>query len=47
MFNGATDRYEWELRGKKEMFIPYNAYQLADRDLSYDDIIRPATSTPS
>lgn len=24
MFNGALDRYEWKLVGKKEMYIPYN-----------------------
>lgn len=24
MFNGALDRYEWKLIGKKEMVIPYN-----------------------
>lgn len=23
-FNGATDRYEWTLAGKKELYIPYN-----------------------
>ncbi|MBE0486641.1 DUF1329 domain-containing protein [Marinobacter sp.] len=40
MFNGAPDRYNWELIGKKEMYIPYNSYQLVDRSLSYDDIIR-------
>lgn len=39
MFNGAPDRYNWELLGKKEMYIPYNSYKLLDRDLSYDDII--------
>lgn len=26
MFNGATDRYEWKLLGKKEIYIPYNSY---------------------
>jgi len=24
MFNGAMDRYDWELKGIKEMYIPYN-----------------------
>jgi hypothetical protein len=28
-FNGATDRYEWKLVGKKEMFIPYNNNNMA------------------
>lgn len=41
MFNGAPDRYNWELVGKKEMYIPYNSYKLVDRDLSYSDIIQP------
>lgn len=33
MFNGALDRYEWKLVGKKEMIIPYNRNkQLLARD---------------
>ena len=39
IFNGAPDRYDWKLIGKKEMLVPYNAYQLASRDLKYTDII--------
>ncbi|MGJ8668903.1 MAG: DUF1329 domain-containing protein, partial [Oceanococcus sp.] len=38
MFNGATDRYDWKLVGKKEIFVPYNAFGLADSSKSYDDI---------
>lgn len=26
IFNGALDRYDWKLVGKKEMYIPYNCY---------------------
>ena len=40
MFNGAPDRYNWELKGKKEMYIPYNGYQLDDPSLDYDEIIK-------
>ncbi|HCW91711.1 MAG TPA: DUF1329 domain-containing protein, partial [Marinobacter sp.] len=40
MFNGAPDRYNWELIGKKEMYIPYNSYEFMRRDLSYDEIIK-------
>lgn len=40
MYNGAPDRYNWELVGKKEMYIPYNSYRLMDTSLSYDDIIK-------
>ena len=39
MFNGAPDRYNWTLIGKKEMYIPYNAYKLADRNSKYSDIV--------
>lgn len=38
MFNGATDRYNWKLVGKREMIVPYNAFKLADKRNSYDDI---------
>lgn len=27
IFNGAIDRYDWKLLGKKEMFVPYNTYR--------------------
>ncbi|MDX1588786.1 MAG: DUF1329 domain-containing protein [Oleiphilaceae bacterium] len=40
MFNGAPDRYNWEIIGKQEMYIPYNNYDLASQELSYDDIIQ-------
>ncbi len=40
VYNGATDRYRWKLLGKKEFYVPYNAYKLADDRLSYDDIVR-------
>ena len=28
VFNGALDRYDWKLVGKKEMYVPYNNYRL-------------------
>jgi hypothetical protein len=40
-WNGAPDRYDWKLVGKRELLIGYNAYKLADRTLRYADIIRP------
>ncbi|MEE4659397.1 MAG: DUF1329 domain-containing protein [Halieaceae bacterium] len=46
MFNGAPDRYDWKLVGKKEMIIPYNSYKLWDGDLKYDDIIQPGHMNP-
>jgi hypothetical protein len=41
MFNGALDRYEWKYVGKKEMYVPYNAYKLHRKGLTYDEIVRP------
>jgi len=40
MYNGAFDRYDWRLIGKREMIIPYNAFALNDRRLSYDQVLR-------
>lgn len=41
MYNGAPDRYTWELKGKKEILIPYNSYKLHSDSLKYEDIIKP------
>ncbi|OEC33875.1 Protein of unknown function [Pseudomonas cuatrocienegasensis] len=40
MFSGAPDRYDWQLVGKKEMYIPYNSYKLDSPSLKYDDVIK-------
>ncbi len=34
LFNGAPDRYEWKLLGKRELFIPYNNYALDQPGIS-------------
>jgi hypothetical protein len=41
MYNGATDRYNWKLVGKKEMYVPYNSYKLSEPTLKYTDILKP------
>ncbi len=41
MYNGSPIRYDWKLIGKKEMYIPYNNYQLHSDQLKYKDIIKP------
>ncbi|EJM15978.1 Protein of unknown function (DUF1329) [Pseudomonas sp. GM21] len=40
MFNGAPDRYDWKLEGKKEMYIASNSYKLDSPTLKYDEIIK-------
>ncbi len=41
MFNGAPDRYTWELVGKKEMIVPYNSYTLHSDKTKVADILKP------
>jgi len=38
-YNGAPDRFEWKLAGKREMYIPYNTYKVGDKSLKYKDIV--------
>ncbi|HLT12690.1 MAG TPA: DUF1329 domain-containing protein [Marinobacter sp.] len=40
MYNGAPNQYDWELKGKREILVPYNAYKLHDRNVRPDDVIR-------
>lgn len=40
MYNGAPNQYDWTLKGKRELFVPYNAYVLHDSDVKPDDVIR-------
>lgn len=40
MYNGAPDKYDWKLIGKKEVYIPYNSFKLSDSAAKYEDIIK-------
>jgi hypothetical protein len=46
MFNGAPDRYEWKLVGKRELYVGYNAYKLQDPGLKYKDVVTPLHLNP-
>ncbi|MCV2884145.1 DUF1329 domain-containing protein [Aestuariibacter sp. AA17] len=46
MFNGAPDRYTWELKGKKEMYVAYNNYKLHSDNAKYEDILKPGHINP-
>jgi len=41
MFNGAPDRYDWNLVGKKEIYVPYNSYRLHSGQVKVADILKP------
>ena len=40
MFNGALDRFDWELKGKREMYVPYNAYRIHSNEVDYGDLVK-------
>ena len=41
MFNGALDRYDWKLLGKRELLLPYNSYKLHSDSIKVADILQP------
>lgn len=46
MYNGAPDRYNWKLLKKKEIYIPYNNYDLSSNNLTYKEILKPGHINP-
>jgi len=39
LFNGAPDRYNWTIVGKKEIYIPYHNYKIDDPSVTADQIL--------
>ena len=46
MFNGAPNRYNWTLKGKQELLIPYNDYRLHSDKLKNEDIVHAGHINP-
>ena len=46
MFNGALDRYDWKLVGKREMYMPYNSYKAHSSDSKVADMLKPGYVDP-
>ena len=45
--NGAiNERFSWELKGKREMYIPYNNYDMNQSDIKYSDLIAKGHVNP-
>jgi hypothetical protein len=40
VFNGALDRFDWKLVGKKEMYVPYNAFGAYDFQSKFEEVAR-------
>lgn len=47
MFNGAMDRFDWELVGKKELYVPYNSYGAHAEGITNDEFIQPGHLNPN
>ncbi|MBM7059606.1 DUF1329 domain-containing protein [Pseudomonas sp. UL073] len=47
MYNGAPDRYDWKLLGKREVYIPYNSYKLSSGELTYKQLLTPNHLNPA
>ena len=46
LFSGSPDRYEWKLLGKKEIFVPYNAYKASASTTSHEALMTPHNLNP-
>jgi hypothetical protein len=46
-FNGALDRYDWQLIGKRPMIVPYNTYAVAERSVKEQTLIRRGSVNPA
>ena len=46
MYNGSPERYHWDIVGKKELYIPYNNYELGSNKHKYKDILTPGHVNP-
>ncbi|MGV8805938.1 MAG: DUF1329 domain-containing protein [Polaromonas sp.] len=46
LFNGSPERYNWKLLGKREMYIPANAYKIHGKNVKYADLLKPGVPNP-
>ncbi len=46
LWTQSPKRYDWELAGKKEIFVPYNNYRVEDPTLKYKDLLAASHLNP-
>lgn len=46
LFNGPPERYEWSIQGKREMFVPANAFRLHQR-IPYSELLQVGHPNPA
>ena len=47
VFNGTLDRFDWKLVGKKELYVPYNAFGAYNFKGKFEDIAKPDFINPA
>jgi hypothetical protein len=45
-YNGAPDRYDWTLVGKKELYVSYNNYKIGDKKIPYQQVVKKTFLNP-
>lgn len=40
LLNGSPERYDWKIAGKRELYIPYDAYRLNDPKVKYSELLK-------
>jgi len=45
-FNGAMDRFDWNLVGKSELYVPFHSYKFDEPGLDYDTLLTPFHVNP-
>ena len=46
-FNGSMERFDWELLGRQEIFVPYHNYRFDNPELSYDELLTKFHANPA
>lgn len=46
LFNGSPERYDWKIVGKKEMYVPWDAYRIQEPGVKYADLLKPNHVNP-
>ncbi|WP_067514786.1 DUF1329 domain-containing protein [Endozoicomonas ascidiicola] len=46
LMNGSPERYTWHSLGKKEIYIPANAYKVHGSDVKYDELLQTGHANP-
>ncbi|WP_249672813.1 DUF1329 domain-containing protein [Pseudomonas abieticivorans] len=47
LYNGSPDRYQWQLVGKQEIYIPYNNYRVTSPTVKYQDLLQVGHLNPA